>query len=95
MLPLAVSTAACGLFQADQLSLAHPSAKPEPAGRTLLVWGGSSSVGSNAIQLAVAAGYEVIATASPRNFGYVTNLGASRVFDYNSPEVVADIVAAL
>jgi NADPH:quinone reductase-like Zn-dependent oxidoreductase len=95
VLPLAISTAACGLFQADQLGLAPPSAKPEPAGQTLLVWGGSTSVGSNAIQLAVAAGYEVFATASPRNFGYVTALGASRVFDYNSPDVVAAITAAL
>ena len=94
VLPLAVSTAACGLFQTDQLGLARPSAKAAPAGQTLLVWGGSTSAGSNAIQLAVAAGYEVIATASPRNFDYVRSLGASRVFDYNSPGVVADIVAA-
>jgi len=60
----------------------------------VLVWGGSTSVGSNAIQLAVAAGYDVITTASPRNFDYVTSLGACQVFDYNSPTVVDDIVAA-
>jgi NADPH:quinone reductase-like Zn-dependent oxidoreductase len=94
VLPLAVSTAACGLFQADQLGLRHPSAKPEPTGETLLVWGGSTSVGSNAIQLAAAAGYEVITTASPRNFDYVKSLGAAQVFDYNSPSVVPDIIAA-
>ena len=52
VLPLAVSTAACGLFQTDQLGLRHPSAKAEPTGQTVLVWGGSTSVGSNAIQLA-------------------------------------------
>jgi hypothetical protein len=51
-------------------------------------------VGSNAIQLATAAGYEVITTASPRNFEYVKSLGASQVFDYNSPSVVPDIIAA-
>ena len=94
VLPLAVSTAACGLFQKDQLGLRHPTATPERTGETVLVWGGSTSVGSNAIQLAVAAGYDVITTASPRNFDYVTSLGASQVFDYNSPTVVADIVAA-
>ncbi len=94
VLPLAVSTASCGLFQSDQLGLRHPSAKAEPTGQTLLVWGGSTSVGSNAIQLAVAAGYEVITTASPRNFEYVKSLGASEVFDYNSPGVVPDIIAA-
>lgn len=94
VLPLAVSTAACGLFQTDQLGLRHPSANAEPTGQTLLVWGGSTSVGSNAIQLAAAAGYEVITTASPRNFEYVQSLGASQVFDYYSPSVVPDIIAA-
>jgi NADPH:quinone reductase-like Zn-dependent oxidoreductase len=44
---------------------------PKPTGKTLLVWGGSTSVGSNAIQLGVAAGYEVVTTASPKNFDYV------------------------
>ena len=94
VLPLAVSTAACGLFQTDQLGLRHPSVNAEPTGETLLVWGGSTSVGSNAIQLAAAAGYEVITTASPRNFEYVRSLGASQAFDYNSPSVVPDIIAA-
>lgn len=94
VLPLALSTAACGLFQKDQLALHHPSVNPTPTGETLLVWGGSTSVGSNAIQLAVAAGYEVITTSSPRNFDYVTKLGASRVFDYRSTTVVDDLVEA-
>jgi len=95
VLPLALSTAACGLFQVGQLGLRHPSASPRPSGEAVLVWGGSTSVGTNAIQLAVAAGYEVITTASPKNFDYVTSLGAAQVFDYASPTVVADIVAAL
>lgn len=94
VLPLALSTAACGLFQKDQLALHYPSAAPNPTGKTLLVWGGSTSVGSNAIQLGVAAGYEVITTASSRNFDYVTNLGAGQVFDYTSKTVVKDIIAA-
>jgi NADPH:quinone reductase-like Zn-dependent oxidoreductase len=94
VLPLGVSTAACGLFQKDQLGLRYPTANATPTGETLLVWGGSTSVGSNAIQLAAAAGYEVITTSSPRNFEYVKSLGASQVFDYNSPGVVADIIAA-
>ncbi len=94
VLPLGVSTAACGLFQKDQLGLRHPTANAGPTGATVLVWGGSTSVGSNAIQLAAAAGYEVITTASPRNFEYVKSLGATLVFDYNSPNVVPDIIAA-
>ena len=94
VLPLALSTAACGLFQKDQLGLDYPSLTPKPTGKTLLIWGGSTSVGSNAIQLAVAAGYEVITTASAKNFNYVQKLGASQVFDYHSKTVVKDIIAA-
>ena len=94
VLPLAVSTAACGLFQDDQLGLARPIRGATPTGQTLLVWGGSTSVGSQAIQLAVAAGYEVITTASPRNFDYVRSLGASLAFDYHIPTVIPDIIKA-
>ena len=95
VLPLGLSTAACGLFQKDHLALEYPSLSSAPTGKTLLVWGGSTSVGSNAIQLAVAAGYEVVTTASPANFAYVQKLGASQVFDYHSKTVVPDIIQAL
>ncbi|PYH99004.1 GroES-like protein [Aspergillus ellipticus CBS 707.79] len=94
-IPLGISTAACGLFQKDYLALQHPTApKTQSTGQTLLIWSGSSSVGSNAIQLAVAAGYEVFTTASPQNFDFVKSLGASQVFDYRSETMVEDIVAA-
>ncbi|MCJ1226593.1 hypothetical protein MMC12_003246 [Toensbergia leucococca] len=94
VLPLGLSTAACGLFQKDYLALQYPSVSPKPTGKALLVWAGSTSVGSNGIQLAVAAGYEVITTASPKNFEYVKKLGASQVFDYNSETVVNDLIEA-
>jgi NADPH:quinone reductase-like Zn-dependent oxidoreductase len=95
VLPLGISTAACGLFQKDFLAMNPPSAAPTPTDKTLLVWGGSTSVGSNAIQLAVAAGYDVISTASPRNFAYVQRLGAREAFDYRSKTVIPDIISAL
>ncbi len=95
VLPLGLSTAACGLFEKDQLALQYPSRVCTPTGKTLLVWGGSTSVGSNAIQLATAAGYEVITTASPKNFGYVSRLGASQAFDYNGKTVREDVIKAL
>ena len=94
VLPLGLSTAACGLFQKDQLGLQYPSTSPKPTGKILLVWGGSTSVGCNGIQLAVAAGYEVITTCSPKNFDYVKKLGAREAFDYNSKTVVSDIINA-
>lgn len=96
VLPLGLSTAVAALFQKDFLNLQHPTVPAAKAtGKTVLIWGGASSVGSNAIQLAVAAGYEVVTTASAKNFAYVKSLGAAEVFDYNSPTVIDDLVAAL
>jgi NADPH:quinone reductase-like Zn-dependent oxidoreductase len=95
VIPLAISTAACGLYQKDFLALQHPTAPARPAtGETVLIWGGASSVGTNAIQMAVASGYEVISTASPKNWDYVKKLGAGKVFDYHSDTVVSDIIKA-
>jgi NADPH:quinone reductase-like Zn-dependent oxidoreductase len=96
VVPLGLSTAACGLFQeAPFLGLKLPTEPArKPTGETVLIWGGASSVGSNGIQLAKAAGYEVIATASTKNFEYVKQLGASQVFDYKSESVVDDLVKA-
>jgi NADPH:quinone reductase-like Zn-dependent oxidoreductase len=96
VLPLCLCTAATGLFVKDYLGLQLPT---EPAqrstGKTLVVWGGSTSVGSNAIQLAVAAGYEVFTTSSPNNFDYVKKLGASQAFDYKDENVVQKMIDAL
>ena len=95
VIPLGFGTAACGLFQKDHLGLQHSSLSPRSTGETVLVWGGSSSVGCNAIQLAVAAGYDCVTTASPRNRQLLTDLGASQVFDHADPGVVEVIVEAL
>ena len=95
VLPLAISTAASALFQRDQLGLRHPGAAQPSDRQSVVVWGGSTSVGSNAIQLAAAAGYRVVATASPRNHERARALGASDVIDYRSPTAVRDVVAAL
>ena len=67
VLPLGLCTAASGLFAADQLALRLPSAQPQDQGQTVLIWGGSTSVGCNAIQLARAAGwhYSVHHTGEP------------------------------
>ena len=93
VIPLGCSTAASALFQDAFLKLHLPTVPSQkPRGKTLLIWGGASSVGSNAIQLAVAAGYQVVTTASPKNFEYVKKLGASEVFDYNSSTVGDDLV---
>jgi D-arabinose 1-dehydrogenase-like Zn-dependent alcohol dehydrogenase len=95
VLPLAMSTASCGLFQKDQLALALPTASPADRHETVLVWGGSTSVGVNAIQLVRNAGYRVVATSSPKHFDWLRSLGASVVIDRTSSNVVDELVAAI
>lgn len=97
VLPLAISTASAALFQPDHLALPHPdvNAPAQSTGSAVLIWGGSSSVGSLAIQLAKAAGAEVLTTASAHNHEYVRALGANHVFDHSSATVVDDICRAL
>jgi NADPH:quinone reductase-like Zn-dependent oxidoreductase len=67
-LPAAVETAWRAL---DQLGVG--------SGSTLLINGASGSVGSAAVQLAVARGARVIGTASPANHDYLRSLGAGPV----------------
>ena len=98
VLPLCLSTAATGLFDKRTLALRLPGVKGEKEEgkkETVLVWGAASSVGCNAIQLGVAAGYRVIATCSASNFALASSLGADAVFDYKRPDVVAQVVAEL
>ncbi|MGW7271618.1 NADP-dependent oxidoreductase [Streptomyces sp. NPDC054864] len=67
-LPAAIETATRAL---DQLGVG--------SGSTLLISGASGSVGSTAVQLAVARGARVIGTASPVNHDYLRSLGAEPV----------------
>ena len=95
-IPLGFSTASAALFQDEFLKLQLPTQPArQSTGKTVLIWGGASSVGSNAIQLALAAGYQVVTTASPKNFDFVKKLGAHTVFDYNSPIVAEDLTHSL
>ncbi|KAJ9608189.1 hypothetical protein H2200_007177 [Cladophialophora chaetospira] len=93
VLPLGLSTSITGLF--EHLALELPSVDRKSLGKTVLIWGGSSSMGSTAIQLAAASGYEVLTTASERNHAYVKSLGASEVFDYSGPGVTKELIQRL
>jgi NADPH:quinone reductase-like Zn-dependent oxidoreductase len=53
------------------------------AGMTVLVHGGSGSIGSLAVQLAKHLGATVAATCNSRNVDYVTGLGADTVIAYD------------
>ncbi|KAL5114580.1 hypothetical protein ACEQ8H_007549 [Pleosporales sp. CAS-2024a] len=100
VLPLAISTAAACLFKRETLALSMPtssaSGKPAAAsGKAVLVWGGSSSVGATAIQLAAAAGHKVVSVASAHNLDKLRSLGAAAAIDYKSAGAADEIVAAL
>jgi NADPH:quinone reductase-like Zn-dependent oxidoreductase len=94
-LPVMTLTAADGLFHL--LGLGFPEAGI--AGDTsqgLLIWGGASTVGVAALQLARAAGHvPILVTASTSNHGRLKALGADYCFDYKDDDVVEQIKAAI
>jgi NADPH:quinone reductase-like Zn-dependent oxidoreductase len=59
----------------------HDHAALQP-GQHVLVHGGAGGVGAYAVQVAVALGARVTATASARDAAYVADLGAYQVIDY-------------
>jgi NADPH:quinone reductase-like Zn-dependent oxidoreductase len=91
-LPLAVITAWNGFRNIGIPRDTHYSKDNKKA---LLVWGASSSVGSNALQIAKTMGYHVYVTSGAHNAMYVKSLGATRVFDYKEERVVEGIVSAM
>ncbi|RMJ14715.1 hypothetical protein CDV36_005615 [Fusarium kuroshium] len=82
--PLASTTALLGLFSEGCLAIDTNAAENS----TVLIWGGSSSVGLYAIQIAKLHGLEVITTCSPKHHDLVKSYGATGVFNYRDPEVV-------
>jgi len=95
VLPLGLCTAAASLFQTANLGLPLPKIDVEPQGKVVVVWGGSSSVGSCGIQMAKAAGFEVATTCSGHNIQHCKDIGADHVFDHTKETVVEDILKAL
>jgi len=69
--PISALTAWQGLFHRGHL---HP-------GDRVLIHGGAGGVGLFAVQIAHLHGAHVIATASPRNFDFIRQLGADEVID--------------
>ncbi|EED20129.1 alcohol dehydrogenase, putative [Talaromyces stipitatus ATCC 10500] len=101
----AIEAAVCALFvkqagtampgvSTPALGLPYPSLRSVSSNKTLIVYGGSSSVGSTTTQLATAAGIKVISIASERNFDLCKDCGATEVFDYHVPTFVEKVIAA-
>ncbi|KLP09769.1 MIS1-C1-tetrahydrofolate synthase precursor, mitochondrial [Fusarium fujikuroi] len=85
--PLASCTALLGLLSKGCLAI-DTSGDEKPA---VLIWGGSSSVGLYAIQIARFNGLQVITTCSPKHHDLVKLYGAAEAFDYRDPQVVERI----
>ena len=91
LLPMAVVTPWSGWYS---ISLPYDTSFKPADKKGMLIWGGASSIGGGAVQIAKLLGFTVYATASEKNHAYVKSLGASHVFDYSSGDVVAQIVKA-
>lgn len=87
--PLACNTAWLALLSPYSLGIDRTKAKDVQ----LLIWGGSSSVGQFAIQIAKLLGFQFATTC--RNRKVVESQGAEHVFDYTSETVVEDIKKTL
>jgi NADPH:quinone reductase-like Zn-dependent oxidoreductase len=78
------------------LSLPYPTVDTAPsAGKTIVVFGGSSSAGSMTTQIANAAGIHVIAVAGAHNFDLCRESGAAEVFDHKDTSIVDKVVEAV
>lgn len=76
-------TTVVGLFSGS-LRVDKPNVNgPKPTNhKKVLIYGGTSSVGSLSVQYVAQAGYTVVTTTSPRHADFVSKLGAARVIDH-------------
>ncbi|EKM58626.1 uncharacterized protein PHACADRAFT_207435 [Phanerochaete carnosa HHB-10118-sp] len=91
-IPAAVATASLGLYshnEADGIALTAPweeGGRGKYTGEPILIIGGSSAVGQQAIQFAKLSGFSpIITTGSLHNEAYLKSLGATHVIDRSTP----------
>ncbi|MCJ1310658.1 hypothetical protein MMC25_004324 [Agyrium rufum] len=88
-LPMAVATTGSSL-----LKFLNLPQFPEKVSGGILIWGGSSSMGSIGLQMGKLLGMKVFTTASSRHHDLARRLGADFVVDYKDPTAAEDIIAA-
>ncbi|MCJ1247134.1 hypothetical protein MMC30_004345 [Trapelia coarctata] len=91
LLPIAITTVWGGWYT---IGVARDTKYTAADKKGMLVWGGASSIGSAAVQVARVMGFHVYVTASEKHHEYLKGLGARRGFDYKSEDVVERIVRA-
>ncbi|KAH8074797.1 GroES-like protein [Cristinia sonorae] len=97
--PLALVTSAIGLYSETRLGAGLVAPWKEGGagkynGQPIVIFGGSSSLGQYALQLAKLSAFSpIITTVSPRNDGLVKSLGATHTIDRSLPadEVLAAV----
>ncbi|KAH8696744.1 putative quinone oxidoreductase [Talaromyces proteolyticus] len=98
-LPICYVTAISAIYSLD-LRIPITAIKPLSTSRrepkSILILGGSSSIGANAIQLLRLAysSLPIFATSSASHHSHLLDLGATRLFDYRSRTLASDIKAA-
>ena len=94
--PAAVPWETAAAFPVPSLTAdqALSEAAPSPAGEWVLVHGAGGVTGGLAVQLAVARGATVVATAGPSSESRVRDYGAGVVLDYHDPDWPARVRAA-
>jgi NADPH:quinone reductase-like Zn-dependent oxidoreductase len=106
VVPFALEAAVCALslkqpgiampgVATPALGLPYPSLKAMSSSKILVVYGGSSSVGSMTTQLATAAGVEVLSILSERNFDLSRSCGTVKVFDHQDDSFVEKVIEAV
>ncbi len=89
--PAVDATVLYSTYQTSHVGLHHRGRLA--AGEWLLVHAGAGGVGSAAVQLGVAAGARVIATAGgPTKTEFCRSIGAHEVIDYRSADVYAEVM---
>ena len=69
---------------------------PAEAEKPFLIWGGSSSVGTFAVQVLRHWGFKkILVVASGKHHEHLRSLGATACFDYTKPKVVETILGAV
>jgi Zinc-binding dehydrogenase len=82
-----------GALTAELMLQHHPRAAFTDS--YLLIWGASSSVGYNCVQLAIARGYQVIAVASGQHEAVMKELGVAVFVDYRKDDVASKVQAVI
>ncbi|KAH6857428.1 chaperonin 10-like protein [Alternaria rosae] len=107
VVPFAIEAAVCAMslkvpgqampgVSTPALGLPYPSLSTATSiGKTLVVYGGSSSAGSMVTQVASSAGIHVIAIAGAHKFDLNKRSGAVQVFYYKDDKVMDNVVEAV